>query len=173
MMAGFAVLRGVLKVVQASSVFGLTTLGAGLASQRLMAFWRGGWWDLPQTVYAIYGLSIIAFFCSADAFIAFGASGAFGEDKRHDFKDLFIRLFLRHLLFLAGFLAPLAVIAHSRSLDPLLLIISFLSLYFMVRVDRQVNPAVVERIKQENLGDFLGGVGKRTDKKPSKGVRRK
>ena len=160
-------------MVIASAVFGLTTLLACLASKQLMSFWRSGWWDRPETNYVVVGLPVLATVFANIAFLRFGASGAFGANAKTDLKDLFVRLLARHLLYGAGFLAPQVAMARSQSLNPILVVISLLFLYPMIAIYMHVSSAIVERVKHENLGRFLGGVGEPKAQKSRKGVRRK
>lgn len=172
-MMKFSRLIGSVRILLAAAVFPFTTLATLVVCACLVDFQPNSPWKWEYAWTFIVGLSAIAFLSGVGALRDFGATGAFGDDPVRDFRDVFRRIFFKHVVACILFIAPHLWLSIDHSLSPFVLAISILFVIRMVFVSEHVDAAIVDRGRDENRDRFLDGIGRTRPKRSTKGVKRK
>lgn len=167
-----APVKGLVSLFYCSLIFGFSTLVCCLISKSLMAFWKASPWESPNGQMALWILPLAATLCALIAVVSYGASGSHGADPAADLKDIVIRLFRRHLLWSIAFLAPQILMARDQQTSLVFIALSLLCLFPMIATFDHVSKSIIERSEEDNLGQFVRGVGSTGSTKQSKGIRR-
>ena len=168
----FSRVLGSLRILKAAVIFPITTFATCVACAKCVDFWPTNPWTLQYSWVAGLGMPVIAFFTANSACRSFGEVGAFGKDPVADFRDVFRRIFVKHIFACLGFLAPHVAVSmfHQLTLWVLFVCLPFLRLCC---VDSFLAEVINDRVRYTNLNKFKEGIGARRTRRPNKGIRRK